>query len=107
MTVIVILALQSICGAAELSRYLDGRAVNVTKDEDSIDIYALVSFIGNEKDDYVPNTSITYSEAFMLGVRYMWSGVYDGKRVNVHIEELEDNTPSPKVHVIFNSVTGQ
>lgn len=107
MTVIVILALQSVCGAAELSRYLDGRAVNVTKDEDSIDIYALVSFIGDEKDEYVPNTSITYSEAFMLGVRYVWSGVYDGKCVNVHIEEVADNTPVQRVRVIFDSVSGQ
>src|SRR5699024_5814957 len=101
------LALQSVCSAAELSKYLNGRAVNVTEDEDSIDIYALVSFIGNEKDDYVPNTSITYSEAFMLGVRYVWSGVYDGKCVNVHIEEVENNEHVSKVRVIFDSVTGQ
>lgn len=107
MTVIVILALQSVCGAAELSRFLGGRAVNIVVSEDSIDIYALVSFIGGEKDDYVPNTSITYSEAFMLGVRYVWSGVYDGKCVNVHIEEVADNTPVQKVRVIFDSVSGQ
>lgn len=104
---VLLLSFQSVYSAAELSKYLDGRAVNVTEDEDSIDIYALVSFIGDEKDDYVPNTSITYSEAFMLGVRYVWGGVYDGKCVNVHIEEVEDNTPTPKVRVIFDSVTGQ
>ena len=104
---VLLLSFQSVCSAAELSKYLDGRAVNVTQDEDSIDIYALVSFIGDEKDDYVPNTSITYSEAFMLGVRYVWSGVYDGKCVNVHIEEVEDNTPVQKVRVLFDSVTGQ
>ena len=102
---VLLLSFQSACSAAELSKYLDGRAVNVTQDEDSIDIYALVSFIGDEKDDYVPNTSITYSEAFMLGVRYVWSGVYDGKCVNVHIEEVEDNTPVQKVRVLFDSVT--
>ena len=107
MTIIVTLALQSVCGAAKLSRYFNGRAVTVTEDEDSIDIYAMLSFIGNEKDNYVPNTSITYSEAFMIGVRYVWSGVYDGKCVNVHIEEVADNTPTPKVRVIFDSVTGQ
>lgn len=107
MTVIIILAFQSVCSAAELSKYLDGHAVNVTKNEDSIDIYALVSFVGDEKDDYVPNTSITYSEAFMLGVRYVWSGVYDGKCINVHIEEVADNTSVQKVRVIFDSVTGQ
>ena len=107
MTVILILALQSVCSAAELSRYLDGRAANIVVSEDSIDIYALVSFIGNEKDEYVPNTYITYSEAFMLGVRYVWSGVYNGKCVNVHIEEVEDNEPVSKVRVIFDSVTGQ
>ena len=105
--VVLLLSLQTVCSAAELSKYLDGRAVNVTEDEDSIDIYALVSFIGDEKDDYVPNTSITYSEAFMIGVRYVWSGVYDGKCVNVHVEEVEDNTPTPKVRVIFDSITGQ
>ena len=104
---VLLLSLQTVSSAAELSKYLDGHAVNVTQDEDSIDIYALVSFVGDEKDDYVPNTSITYSEAFMIGVRYVWSGLYDGKRVNVHIEEVEDNTPSPKVRVIFDSVTGQ
>lgn len=107
MTVIVILALQSVCCAAELSRYLDGRAVNIVVSEDSIDIYALVSFIGDEKDEYVPNTSITYSEAFMLSVKYVWSGVYDGKCVTVHIEEVADNTPVQRVRVIFDSVTGQ
>lgn len=107
VTVIVMLALQSVCNAAELSKYLNGRAVNVTEDEDSIDIYTLVSFTGDEKDDYVPNTSITYSEAFMIGVKYVWSGVYDGKCVNIHIEEVADNVPTPKVRVIFDSVTGQ
>ena len=101
---VLLLSLQTVCSAAELSQYLDGRAVNVTEDEDSIDIYALVSFVGDEKDDYVPNTSITYSEAFMIGVKYVWSGVYDGKRVNVHIEEVEDNTPVQKVRVLFDSV---
>ena len=104
---VLLLSFQSVCSAAELSKYLDGRAVNVTEDEDSIDIYALVSFVGDEKDDYVPNTSITYSEAFMIGVKYVWSGEYDGKSVNVHIEEVVGNTPIPKVRVIFNSVTGQ
>ncbi len=104
---VLLLSLQTVCSAAELSKYLDGHAVNVTQDEDSIDIYALVSFVGDEKDDYVPNTSITYSEAFMTGVRYVWSGVYDGKRVNVHIDEIEDNTPTPKVRVLFDSVSGQ
>lgn len=104
---VLLLSFQSVCSAAELSKYLNGRSVNVTEDEDSIDIYALVSFIGDEKDDYVPNTSITYSEAFMIGVKYVWSGVYDGKRVNVHIEEVEDNTPVQKVRVLFDSVTGQ
>ena len=84
---VLLLSLQTVCSAAELSRYLDGRAVNVTEDEDSIDIYALVSFIGDEKDDYVPNTTITYSEAFMIGVRYVWSGVYDGKRVKMCIRD--------------------
>ena len=107
ITVIIILTLQSICGAAGLSKYLNGRSVNVTEDEDSIDIYALVSFVGDEKDDYVPNTSITYFEAFIIGVKYVWSGVYDGKCVNVHIEEVVDNVPTPKVRVIFDSVTGQ
>ncbi len=43
----------------------------------------------------------------MLGVRYVWSGVYDAKRVNVHIEEVADNTPVQRVRVIFDSVTGQ
>ncbi len=59
---VLLLSFQSVCGAAELSRYLDGRAVNIVVSEDSIDIYALVSFVGDEKDDYVPNTSITYSD---------------------------------------------
>ena len=104
---VLLLSFQSVCSAAELSKYLDGRAVNVTEDEDSIDIYALVSFIGDEKDEYVPNTSIAYSEAFMIGVKYVWSGVYDGKCVNVHIEEVADNAPVQKVRVIFDSVTGQ
>ena len=107
MTVIIMLAIQAMCSAVELSKYLNGRAANVTENEDSIDIYALLSFVGDEKDDYVPNTAITYSEAFMLGVRYVWSGVYDSKRVNVHIEEVEDSTSIPKVRVIFDSVTGQ
>ena len=104
---VLLLSLQTVCSAAELSKYLDGHAVNVTQDEDSIDIYALVSFVGDEKDDYVPNTSITYSEAFVIGVRYVWSGVYDGKCVNVHIEEVDENTPVQKVRVVFDSVTGQ
>ena len=101
---VIIMTLQTVCGAAELSPYLNGQAVNVTEDEDSIDIYALVSFVGEEKDDYVPNTSITYSEAFMLGVQYVWSGMYNGKCVNVHIEEVVDSAPVKKVRVLFDSV---
>ena len=101
---VLLLSLQTVCSAAELSKYLDGRAVNVTEDEDSIDIYALVSFYGYIKDEYVPKTTVTYSEAFLLGVKYVWSGEYDGKSVNVHIEEVEDKAGTNRVRVIFDKV---
>lgn len=104
---VLLLSLQTVCNAAELSKYLNGRAVNVTEDEDSIDIYAFVSFTGDEKDDYVPNTAVTYSEAFIIGVRYVWSGVYNEKPVKVHIEEVKNTSALNHVTVIFGSVTGK
>lgn len=107
ITVIIILTLQSVCGAAGLSKCLNGSAVNVIEDEDSIDIYALVSFAGDEKDDFVPNTAVTYSEAFIIGVRYVWSGVYNENPVKVHIEEVKNTSALNHVTVIFGSVTGK
>lgn len=104
IAVIFILCLQSVCNASELSQYLLGSAVNVIEHEDSISIYARISFVGDEKDDYVPNTAVTYSEAFMLGVRYVWSGVYNGKPVYVYLEEVEDSESVGKIRVLFDSV---
>lgn len=104
ITIAFILCLQSVCCAADFSRHLMGSAVNVVESKDSIDIYARVSFVGDVKDSYVPNMPVTYSEAFIIGVQYVWSGVYNGKPVYVHIEEVEDTEKTRRVRVMFDVV---
>ena len=104
ISAVFILCFQFVCSASDLSQHLLNRAVNVIESEDSIDIYARISFSGNEKDDFVPNTTVTYSEAFMLGVQYVWSGMYDGKPVYVHLEEVDASAYVSRIRVIFDSV---
>ena len=84
--------------------YLNGCAVNVIESSDSIDIYARVCFAGTEKDKYVPKTSVTYSEAFIIGAKYVWSGVYNNKAVKVHIDPVEDTALCKKIRVVISPV---
>lgn len=99
----LILCLYKVCNAMPVD-YLNGCAVNVIESSDSIDIYARVCFAGTEKDKYVPKTSVTYSEAFIIGAKYVWSGVYNNKAVRVHIDPVEDTALCKKIRVVISPV---
>lgn len=103
ITVMLILCLCKVCNAMPVD-YLNGCAVNVIEGSDSIDIYARVCFAGTEKDKYVPKTSVTYSEAFIIGAKYVWSGVYNNKAVKVHIDPVEDTALCKKIRVVISPV---
>lgn len=106
---VLTLVLQNICLASEQQSGVNSYPITITEDADSIDIYANVYFTGSIKDDYVPNTSKTYTEAFIYGVKYVWNGEYNGKVVDVHIKTVDEETykSTPCIKVIISSVTGR
>lgn len=63
-----------------------------------------MSIVGIDKDKYVFNISVTYSEAFIIGAKYVWSGVYTNKDVKVHIEPVENKALCKKIRAVISPV---
>lgn len=97
---------RAVCHAEDLSLYLNGRAVNVVESNESIDIYARYSMEGKASEYVIPNTQITYEEAFPRGIKDMWEGEYHGKPVKVNLEKVDAADENEKIKVKFDIVHG-
>lgn len=100
----LMLLCSTICYAEDLSPYLNGRAANVIEGNESIDIYARYSMEGKASEYVIPNTQITYEEAFPRGIKDMWEGIYQGKPVKVHLEKVDTDMDCEKIKVVFDVV---
>lgn len=93
-----------VCYAEDLTQYLGDRAVNVVENENEINICMRISITENAEDYMLPNTAVTYADAFFRGIKYMWEGEYNGKPVIVRLERVSSDDERIHVSAIFNLV---
>ena len=78
----------------------------VTETETSIQIEANICYEGlAEETVSCGQQKVTYKDAFEIGVKTVWEGMYRGKNVTVTLNEVPSESEQEKVTVIFCSVT--
>ena len=103
--VFLFLALSIYARAESSPGFLSDSAVSVAETDNSIDIYARFAMKGEVADDFIGNT--TYEQLFVEGIKEMWEGEYNGKKVNVHAMNVCETDHVKKILVTFNDVTSE
>ena len=103
ITLITIFSFSVPCQAVGFDKQLGGRAINVIECNNSIDIFAHISFGGEIAGEKFPNSEDTYGQAFIKGVKKVWEGSYKGKPVYVHIYVVPKTYRYNHIKVLIDS----
>lgn len=100
LILLLILLLAMCCPTA----FAKDNVVSIEETADKITISANISVTGDLADMYFPNTSITYADAAINGIEYVWSGNYNGKIVDVQLTRVPDISEFKRVRIVLNKV---